>query len=165
MELSRQEYRNELPFPSPGIFPTQVSNPNLGLSHCRLILYHLSHQGSPQHSEPPFKSNNSTGIHHGHSAKLPVKQEVFFFFLGQKGKIPFGSAPPTPIFSASLVAQTVKTACNAGDPGLIPGSGRSLEKGMATYSLQSSHLENSMDREACRATVCGFAKSWTLLSD
>ena len=28
-----------------GIFPTQRSNP--GLPHCRWILYHLSHQGSP----------------------------------------------------------------------------------------------------------------------
>ena len=27
-----------------------------------------------------------------------------------------------------------ESACNAGDPGSIPGSGRSLEKGMATYS-------------------------------
>ena len=31
---------------------------------------------------------------------------------------------------ASLLAQTVKTACNAGDSGLIPELGRSLEKGM-----------------------------------
>uniref|UniRef100_A0A8B9YL87 Nucleophosmin n=1 Tax=Bos mutus grunniens TaxID=30521 RepID=A0A8B9YL87_BOSMU len=29
-----------------GIFPTQGSNP--GLLHCRQILYHLSHQGSPK---------------------------------------------------------------------------------------------------------------------
>ena len=29
-----------------GIFPTQGLNP--GLSHCRWILYHLSHQGSPR---------------------------------------------------------------------------------------------------------------------
>ena len=29
-----------------GIFPNQGSNP--GLSHCRWILYQLSHQGSPQ---------------------------------------------------------------------------------------------------------------------
>ena len=29
-----------------GIFPTQGSNP--GLPHCRPILYHLSHQGSPR---------------------------------------------------------------------------------------------------------------------
>ena len=28
-----------------GIFPTQGSNP--GFLHCRQILYHLSHQGSP----------------------------------------------------------------------------------------------------------------------
>jgi len=32
-----------------GIFPTQESNP--GLPHPRPILYHLSHQGSPQKSE------------------------------------------------------------------------------------------------------------------
>ena len=31
-----------------GIFLTQGSN--LGLLHCRQILYHLSHQGSPKHS-------------------------------------------------------------------------------------------------------------------
>ena len=37
---------------------------------------------------------------------------------------------------ASLAAQTggKESACNAGDSGLIPGSGRSLEKGMATHS-------------------------------
>ena len=29
-----------------GIFQTQVSNP--GLQHCRWVLYHLSHQGSPR---------------------------------------------------------------------------------------------------------------------
>ena len=32
-------------FPLQGIFPTQESN--LGLPHCKQILYHLSHQGSP----------------------------------------------------------------------------------------------------------------------
>ena len=44
-EFSRQEYQNRLPVPSPGIFPTQESNP--GLPHCGRILYQLSHQGSP----------------------------------------------------------------------------------------------------------------------
>ena len=34
----------------------------------------------------------------------------------------------------SLVAQTVKvSACNVGDPGLIPGLGSSREKEMATH--------------------------------
>ena len=45
MKFSRQEYWSELPFPSPGNFPTEGSNP--GLLYCRHFLYHLSHQGSP----------------------------------------------------------------------------------------------------------------------
>ena len=55
-------------------------------------------------------------------------------------------------------------ACNAGDPGLIPGSGRSFKEGNGN-PLRYSCLENSMDREAWRATVHGVAKSWILLSD
>ena len=39
-----------------------------------------------------------------------------------------------------------ESVCNAGDLGLIPGLGRSQEKGMAT--LQYYSLENSMDRGA-----------------
>ena len=38
---SRQEYWSGYPFPSQGIFPTQRLN--LGLLHCRQILYRLSH--------------------------------------------------------------------------------------------------------------------------
>ena len=51
-----------------------------------------------------------------------------------------------------------KPACNAEDPSSIPGSGRSLEKGMAGYLLQYSCLENSMDRWA---TVHRVTKSQT----
>ena len=40
-----------------------------------------------------------------------------------------------------------------------------LEKEMATYPLQYSYLENSMDRGAWRAIVHGIAKSQTRLSD
>ena len=43
-----------------GIFPTQGSN--LGLPHCRQILYHLSHPGSPRILEwgaCPFKGRRS----------------------------------------------------------------------------------------------------------
>ena len=36
------------------------------------------------------------------------------------------------------------STCNAGDPGSIPGLGRSLGEGTG-YSLQYSGLENSMD--------------------
>ena len=45
MGFSRQEYGSGLPFPSPGIFLTQGSN--LGLPHCRQVLYCLHHQESP----------------------------------------------------------------------------------------------------------------------
>ena len=57
-----------------------------------------------------------------------------------------------------------ESACNAGDPGLIPGLGRSPGEGNST-PLQCSCLENSMDRGAWRATVHGVRKSWTQLSD
>ena len=40
-----------------------------------------------------------------------------------------------------------ETACNVGDPGSTPGSGRFLEEGHGN-SLQSSCLENSIDRGA-----------------
>ena len=42
MVFSRQKYWSGLPFPSPGIFPTQGLNP--GLPHCRQMLYCLSHR-------------------------------------------------------------------------------------------------------------------------
>ena len=41
-----------------------------------------------------------------------------------------------------------ESTCNAGDPGLIPRSGRSLEKRMNGYPLQYSCLGNPMDRAA-----------------
>ena len=34
----------------------------------------------------------------------------------------------------SLAAQTVESACSAGDPGSVPGGEDPLEKGMATRS-------------------------------
>ena len=56
------------------------------------------------------------------------------------------------------------SACNVGDLGLIPGSGRSPGEGNGN-SLQYSCLENPMDRGAWWATVHGVAKSQTRLSD
>ena len=49
-----------------------------------------------------------------------------------------------------------ETAYNAGDLGLIPGSGRSPGEG---YGNQNSCLENSMDRGAWWATVHSVTKS------
>ena len=59
MDLSRQEYWNGQPFPSPEDLP----NPRieLGLLHCKQIFYHLSQQGNPQPytwKEVSFKKEN-----------------------------------------------------------------------------------------------------------
>ena len=56
------------------------------------------------------------------------------------------------------------SACNAGDLGSIPGSGRSPAEGNGN-PLQYSCLENSVYGGAWWATVHVFAKSQTLLSD
>ena len=56
------------------------------------------------------------------------------------------------------------SASNAGDLGLIPGSGRSPGEGNGN-PLQYSCLENPMDRGAWRATVHGVTKSQIRLSD
>ena len=77
-------------------------------------------------------------------------------------------------FSLSLQFPQVKTdfpggsdstvsAYNVGDPGSIPGLGRSPGEGNGN-PLQYSCLENPMDREAWWATVHGVAKSRTRLS-
>ena len=52
-----------------------------------------------------------------------------------------------------------ESTCNAGDPGSIPGSGRSSWEGIG-YPLQYSGLENFMD-----CIVHGFTNSQTWLSD
>ena len=50
-----------------------------------------------------------------------------------------------------------ESACNGGDPGLIPRSGRSPREGNG-YPLQYSCLENSMDRRAWQATIHGVSR-------
>ena len=67
------------------------------------------------------------------------------------------------VLQASLVAQMVESAGSAGNPGSIPGSGRSPgeENGKP---LQYS-LENPMDEGAWQAIVHEVAKSRTRLSN
>ena len=57
-----------------------------------------------------------------------------------------------------------ESACNMGDPGLIPVLGRSPREGNS-YPLQYSCLKNPMDRGAWWATVNGVTKNWTQLSN
>ena len=56
------------------------------------------------------------------------------------------------------------SACNVGDPDLIPGLGRSPGEGNGN-PLQYSCLENSMDWGAWWATVHGITEGQTRLSD
>ena len=56
------------------------------------------------------------------------------------------------------------SACDAGDPGSIPGLGRSPREGNGN-PLHYSCLENPMDRGAWWATVRRVTKSQTQLSD
>ena len=56
------------------------------------------------------------------------------------------------------------SVCSAGDPGSIPGSGRSSGEGNGN-SLQYSCLENSMDGGAWWTTVHGVAKSQMQLNN
>ena len=58
-------------------------------------------------------------------------------------------------FPHSLVGK--ESACNAGNPGSIPVSGRSPGEGNGN-PLQYSCLENPMDRGAWQATVPGVAR-------
>ena len=50
-------------------------------------------------------------------------------------------------FIALVNSDSKESACNSGDLGLIPGSGRSPGEGNGN-ARQHSCLENSMDREA-----------------
>ena len=52
-----------------------------------------------------------------------------------------------------------ESACNSGNPSLIPGSERSTGKGIG-HPLQCSGLENAMD-----CVVHSVTKIWTRLSD
>ena len=80
-------------------------------------------------------------------------------------------SPSPPVFNLSqhqglfLSSSNGKeSACNAGDMGLIPGSGGSHDEGNG-YLLQYSCLENFMDRGAWWAAVHGVTKSQTRLSE
>ena len=66
--------------------------------------------------------------------------------------------------SSSSSSDSKESACNAGDAGSIPGSGRSPGVGNSN-PFQYSCLENSTYRGACRAIVHGVTKRQTQLSN
>ena len=70
--------------------------------------------------------------------------------------------PLVPGFPSGLDGK--EFVCNAGDPSLIPGLGRSPGEGNG-YSFQFSCMGNPMDRGAWWATVHGITKSRIWPSD
>ena len=72
---------------------------------------------------------------------------------------------PSQVFLGFPGGSEIKaSASNAGDPGSIPGLGRSPAEGNGN-PLQYSCLENPMDGEAWQAAVHGVAKSRTRPND
>ena len=64
---------------------------------------------------------------------------------------------------AEMANCSEESACNAGDPGLIPGLGK-LPGERNGNLLPYSCLESPMDKGAWRAPVRVVAKSWTWLN-
>ena len=73
-----------------------------------------------------------------------------------------GGALDSKDFPCSLVGK--ESACSAGDPGSIPGLGRSSGE-RNRYPLRCPYLENLVDTGAWWAAVHGVAKSRAQLSD
>ena len=103
------------------------------------------------------------GVSDSQYGPIYFKLQVLFYTLtkalGQRFEV-FSFLYQNLLYLTSL-AQTVKaSAYNVGDPGSIPGLGRSPGEGNGN-PLQYSCLENPMDRGAWWATVHGVAKSQT----
>ena len=77
----------------------------------------------------------------------------------EPGRLVHGVAESDTTFQAGI-SEVKVSACNAGDLGSIPGSGRSPGEGNDN-PLQYSCLENPMDGGAWQATPHGVAKTRT----
>ena len=120
-----------------GIFPTQELN--RGLLHGRWILYQLSYQGRPYCKLDQWFSPKVF-----FSCLLAVKYiSPCFCSASLETKHPM--LPHSPSFQDFPDGSDGKeSACNAGDPGSIPGLGRFPGEGNGN-PLQYSCLENSMN--------------------
>ena len=90
------------------------------------------------------------------------KERQRLLVLSKVGPWPHSISPPAPwrILWFPRGSAGKESACNAGDPGSIPGLGRSPGEGNGN-PLQDSCLENPMDRGDWQATVHGAAKGRT----
>ena len=89
-----------------------------------------------------------------HDPPFLLSFRLYQSWLASRGNLPDGSVGKESVWNAG----------NTGDVGLIPGSGRSSERGNGN-PLQYSCLKKPMDRVTSRAIVQRLAKSQTRLSD
>ena len=96
----------------------------------------------------------------GFGSKHDPECRIFFFFL-------FCGCSKSHCYFCDVrfpgISDDIESACNKGDPGSIPGSGRSPGEGNGN-PLQYSCLENPMDGGAWQATFHGVTRSQTRLS-
>ena len=112
-----------------------------------------------------FLKKNSISLRWGRCLSL-YKVRVFIpiFWEGRLPKYRTWIRISTGLMGFPCGSDGKESAYKAGDPGLIPGLGRSPREGNDN-PLQYSCLENPRDRGAWRAPVHGVANSWTWLSD
>ena len=124
---------------------------------------------SSAQSRPPRATESRLTEQPHHTILMPVPGPLRTGDPRSRLRLPSVGASSRSITSLSGVPQArsggsdgKETACSAGDPGSIPGSGRSPGEGNG-YPLQYSCLENPMDRGAWGATVHGVTKNRTRL--
>ena len=91
-----------------------------------------------------MRFNNSSDVYTVSSSKCQPHKMLLMFYLSQPLQQPWWGSPGG--------SDGKESACSAGDPGAIPGSGRFLAGGHG-HPLQFSCLENPMDRGAWWAIV------------
>ena len=111
-----------------GIFPTQGSNP--GLSHCRRILYQLSHKGSPFADtgylacpEPQAKTRAGRLCPAVHLALYPTPPLTFTPHLSPAGGSGVQSLIHVRLFATPWIAQPSRPLCPWDCPGKNTGGG------------------------------------------
>ena len=139
-----------------GIF--LIKGSNLGLPHCRQVLNHPSRQGRPETNYFWANSFRVSYKKKTHRRGMRMETMAVSCWLG----IAFDHLNNVWVFPGG--SDNKESACNAGDPGSIPGSRRSPGEGNGN-PLQYSCLENLMDGGTWQATYHGVAKSRTWLSD
>ena len=135
---------------------------NLHLQHCRQSLYCLSYQGIYSIYNIYVYNIVKITIYNIYTLYIVSTECILFDTKCSRNPV-YEVTHSSRIWNIPGGSDSKEPTCNVGDPGLIPGSGRSPGEGNGN-PLQYSCLENPMDREAWRATIHGVAKNWTWLS-